>query len=61
MYLQFYTNLLQPTKFLKVADQHEAEALFLNSGPAEADYVENSGCLSLTLPDDKVAWSAVVS
>ncbi len=31
------------TKFFKVADQREADALFLNSGPAEADYGKNSG------------------
>ncbi len=31
------------TKFLKVADQCEAEALFINSGPAEVDYGKNSG------------------
>ncbi len=36
------------TKFLKVSDQCEAEALFLNSGPAEADYGKNS-CLSIPL------------
>jgi hypothetical protein len=28
---------LRTNKFLKIADQREAEALFLNSGPAEAD------------------------
>ncbi len=36
-------------KFFKVADQCEAEALFLNSGPAEADYGKNSGCPPLQL------------
>jgi hypothetical protein len=29
-------------------DQRDAEALFLNSGPAEADYGKNSGCPPLS-------------
>jgi hypothetical protein len=37
----------QITKFLKDADQREAQALFVNSGPAEADYGKNSGCQPL--------------
>jgi hypothetical protein len=36
-------------KFVKVADQREAEALFLNSGPAESDYGKNSGCPPLVV------------
>ncbi len=31
------------TKFFKAADQREAEALFLNSGPAIADYGKVAG------------------
>jgi hypothetical protein len=34
----------QTTKFLKVEDQCEAEALFLNSGQVEADKGKNIGC-----------------
>ncbi len=37
-------QLLADYQIFKVADQREAEALFSNSGPAEADYGKNSGC-----------------
>jgi hypothetical protein len=34
-------------------DQREAEALFLNSGPAETDYGKNSGCPPLSIRQNK--------
>jgi hypothetical protein len=46
-----YGKNLRTTKFLKVADQREAEAIFLNSGPAEADYGKHSGCLPMPMID----------
>jgi hypothetical protein len=42
---------LADNKFLKIADQCEAEAPFLNSGPAEADYGKNSGCPPLYITE----------
>ncbi len=41
--------VLADYQILTVADQREAEALVLNSGPAEADYGKNSRCPPLNL------------